>query len=132
MLILINELCHPSLTPRVESSALTTLTPPTQSVLGTLCLSDMKLSIKDDGFRQMSVFPHPLPHQHQPSVSRYCVWCGGVECNFIQSPPPCLCNDRREHVDWRNGDISQPSVTTISTLHTHSWLLTPGFSRYNC
>ena len=206
VLILINELCHPSLTPRVESGALTTLTPPTQSVLGTLCLSDMKLSIKDDGFRQISVFPHPRPspdiapaaaervYQSQKRMSAkilhsqrrpffvylpwdnanlswclhrsqilkvleaafnkeeapvklltlrrfvsrssvYCVWCGGVECNFIQSPPPCLCNDRREHVDWRNGDISQPSVTTISTLyslHTHSWLLTPGFSRYNC
>ena len=49
--------------------------------------------------------------------SVYCVWCGGVECNFIQSAPRCLCNDRREHVDRRNGDISQPSVTTISTLH---------------
>ena len=32
MLILINELCHPSLTPRVESSALTTLTPPNHPV----------------------------------------------------------------------------------------------------
>ena len=72
VLMLINELCHPSLTPSVESSALTTLTPPTQSVVSTLCLSNMKQSIKDDGFRQMSVSSSPIP-RCSPSSSRACL-----------------------------------------------------------